>query len=123
MAYEPKELSHVNIAGRSSLFIKDNIKFYNTWPKMEASINFLLRWRGILEDPKKDWLSNFLQAFEAYIEPNINFDDLGKLEFILPNFIKSNRELTTSVFPPGSTMDDVEDIVMFCWKKEEMAQC
>ena len=54
MAYEPEELLRINIARRPSLFIKDNIKFYNTWLKMEANINFLLRWRGILEDPNND---------------------------------------------------------------------
>jgi hypothetical protein len=43
---------------------------------MEASVNFLLRWRGIIEDPSKSWLTDFLHIFEAYIEIDHNFDAL-----------------------------------------------
>ena len=74
--------------------------------------------------PSKEWLINFLQDFEAYVEPDINFNDLDRLEFSLPNYIKSNRESMTYVFLPGSTIDDVEkakDIIMVSWKIEEEA--
>ena len=50
-----------------SLIIRENYAFYREWPKMEASIQFLLRWRGIVEEENKDWLINYLKAFNAYI--------------------------------------------------------
>ena len=36
------------------LVIKDNIKFFSEWSRMESSINFLLRWRVIVEDLGRD---------------------------------------------------------------------
>lgn len=86
---------------------------------MEASVNFLLRWRGIIVDPSKTWLIDFLHIFEAYTEIDNNFDDLDKMEFILPNFIRSSRELNALVYLSGSCAEDVEDIIMFC-KKEAL---
>lgn len=38
---------------RPSLYIQDNIQFHSTWKKMEASVNFLLCQRGIIEDQRK----------------------------------------------------------------------
>ena len=35
------------------LVIRENALFFLVWPKIEASIHFLLRWRGISKDHKK----------------------------------------------------------------------
>ena len=43
MAYNLGEIMDVNATRRPSMYIRDNIQFFNTWPKMEACINFLLR--------------------------------------------------------------------------------
>ena len=50
MAYESGEIFLVNATKRPSMYIRDNIQFFNTWAKMEACINFLLSWRGIRKD-------------------------------------------------------------------------
>ena len=42
MASPLGSLRHDSVARRPSLYIMDNIKFFLTWPKMEACINFLL---------------------------------------------------------------------------------
>lgn len=37
-----------------SLVIRNFFAFYREWPKMEASIQFLLHWRGIMEEENRD---------------------------------------------------------------------
>lgn len=114
MAFEPEALKDAVVSQWPFLLIRDNVKFFKAWPKMEASVNFFLRWRGIIDDPRKIWLTDFLHIFEAYNEPNNNFDDPDRIEFILPNFIRSSKELSAWVFPLGSCAEDAEDIIMFC---------
>ena len=43
---------------RQSLVIRENLAFYREWPKMEASLFFLLQWRGIIVEENMEWLIN-----------------------------------------------------------------
>ena len=68
------------------LVVRDNILFFREWPRMEVGMQFLLRWRGIKEDPTREWLMTYLQAFDAYIHLDVDFVGLEVVEFCLPNF-------------------------------------
>ncbi len=60
MAHPPTSSDSVVVIQHPSLAICENMAFYKEWPKMEASIQFLLQWRGIVKDDSKDWLKNYL---------------------------------------------------------------
>ena len=82
---------------------------------MERSIKFLLRWRGIIEDPGKDWLTDYLKAYDAYIHLEVDFNDMENVKFCLPNYDKTNRDRTAFEFPPGSkasTLHEASEIIM-----------
>ena len=107
---------------RPCLVIRDNPHFFREWPRMEVSINFLLRWRGIIDDPNQEWLRNYLKVYGAYIEPNTNFKNLEKLEFSLPNYDKSGKGKTAIIFPPGvrtNTPNEIAEIIMVYQKSVE----
>ena len=82
-----------------AIAIKDNLAFTRVWPKMEASINFLLRWRGIRVDSNIAWLSNYLNIFNSYIEPATNLNNWVDLDFCMPNLEKIRKERNSLVFP------------------------
>ena len=92
MAYPPGSLDIAVVPRRPVLAIKDNLAFARVWPKMEASINFLLRWRGIMVDPDVAWLSNYLNIFKCYIELGTNLNNLEDLDFCMPNLEKTSKE-------------------------------
>ena len=82
---------------------------------MEASINFLLRWRGILDDPGKAWLQAYLNILKSYVEPGIDLDDLEVLEFCIPNLEKTSKERNSFVFPPNfhsNNPNEIAEIIM-----------
>ena len=82
---------------------------------MEANINFLLRWRGIIEDPGRDWLVNYLTAFDAYIHLDVDLSNLDNVEFCLPNYDKSSRGRAAYEFSPGSkatNLHEASEIIM-----------
>ena len=91
------------------MVIRDNIQFFNEWPRMEMSINFLLRWRGIIEDPGRDWLTGYLRAFDAYIHPDVDFNYMENVDFFLPNYDKTNRGRSTYEFPLGSKASSLHE--------------
>lgn len=104
---------------RQSLFIRENFAFYKEWPKMEASLHFLLRWRGIIIEENKDWLLSYLHRFNAYVKPGVSFDNLEDLVFITPNTEKSSREKHDYIFPPNYQVEhpnDMADVIMVFWK-------
>ena len=68
---------------------------------MEASIQFLLQWRGIVEDVSNDWLINYLNIFKDYIHPRVVLDNLEALNFCTPNTEKSSKEKNAFKFPPN----------------------
>ena len=82
---------------------------------MEESIHFLLRWRGIIEDPGKDWVMNYLWYFDAYIYLDENVLNLEATKFCLPNYDKSNRGRIAYEFPLGSkakNLHEASEIIM-----------
>ena len=82
---------------------------------MELSINFLLRWREIVKDLGRDWLTNYLRAYDAYIHPDVDFNNLEDVEFFLPNYDKTNRGRSTYEFPSGSkatSLHEATEIIM-----------
>ena len=50
MAYPPGSFDLDNVQRRLAIVIRSYQEFSEAWPKMEASLNFLLRWRGIRID-------------------------------------------------------------------------
>ena len=76
---------------------------------MEASIHFLLRWRGIIEDLGGDWLLNYLYAFNAYIHLDVDLSNLENVKFFLPNYDKSSKGGTTNEFPSGSKAKNLHE--------------
>ena len=66
---------------------------------MEANIQFLLWWRGIIEDNSKDWLRNYLRIFKSYVHLGVELDNLEALDFCMPNMEKANRENSAFEFP------------------------
>ena len=68
---------------------------------MEASIQFLLWWRGIVEDDNKEWLMNYLNVFKAYIHHGVVLDNIEALKFCTLNIEKSSREKYEFEFPPN----------------------
>jgi hypothetical protein len=52
---------------RQSLEIREHTTCQREWHKMEASLNVLFRWRGIIDEDNTDWLINFLHLFKAHI--------------------------------------------------------
>ena len=94
-----------------ALVIRDNLAFSRAWSKMEASINFLLRWRGILDNLGKDWLQDYLNIFKSYVEPGTNLDKLEILDFCIPNLEETSKERNSFVFPPNFQSNNPNEIV------------
>ena len=101
MALPPGILDTTLHLTRPVILIRDPPTFNKEWANMEASIHFLLCWRGISEDNSKDWLLNYLTSTRAYIEPGSDFDNLPSLSFCTPNLDKSSKVRSTYVFPPN----------------------
>lgn len=110
MAYPPRSFDIAIVPRHPTLVIRDIHEFSRAWPKMEASINFLLRWRGVRDDQDCEWLLNYLNIFNSYIEPGTDLNDWVNLEFCLPNFEKSSKERTSLVFPPNFHFEDSHEI-------------
>ena len=51
---------------------------------------------------QRDWLTNYLRAYDAYIHPDVDFNNLEDVKFFLPNYDKTNRGRSTYEFPSGS---------------------
>ena len=62
-------------------------------------------------DTNVEWLKNYLNIFNAYIEPSIDLDNLVELDFSMPNFDKSSKEQNSLVFPPNFQSGDPNDII------------
>lgn len=76
---------------RQSLCVREGLAFYKEWPRMEASITFLLRWRGIIVEDNKEWVPQYLKLFNIYIEPGVSFEDLSKVNFDILKSEKTSR--------------------------------
>jgi hypothetical protein len=82
---------------------------------MELSINFLLRWRGIVEDPEMDWLTNYLRVYDVDIHPDVNSNNLEDVEFCLPNYDRTSRGRSSYGLPPRSkatTLHEAMEIIL-----------
>ena len=44
-----------------------------------------------MEEEDREWLSNYLNAFNSYIQPRVVFDNLDALKFCTPNSKKTSR--------------------------------
>ena len=86
---------------------------------MEANINFLLwRWNIIVEE-NKDWIINYLQMFNAYVQPGVIFDNLNALFFNTLNSKKTSKAKANYELPPNVTKDDfngIPEVIMASWK-------
>lgn len=72
----PPRIFDIDIVPRHpALAIRDIHEFSWAWPKMEASLKFLLRWRGIRADSNCVWLSNYHNIFNTYIELGTNLNN------------------------------------------------
>lgn len=82
---------------------------------MELSINFLLRWRGIIEYPLMDWLTNYLRLYDIHIHLDVNFNNLEDVEFCLPNQDRTSRGRSSYWLPPGckaTTLQEAYEIIL-----------
>ena len=110
MAFPLGSLVSAIVPRRPALAIRDNAKFSRIWPKMKASVNFLLRWQGIKVDSNVEWLKSYLNVFSTYIEPSTVLDNWDELDFSMPNFDKSSKERNALVFPPNFHLEDSREI-------------
>ena len=77
---------------------------------MEASVNFLLCWRGIRAKDNLDWVVKYINMFKSYVSPGVVFNDLNDLEFCILNAEKSSKLRVDYVLPPNLVMDDADSI-------------
>lgn len=104
---------------RQSLVIHESLAFYHEWPKMEANMQFLLHWRGIIANDGRDWLTNYLHMFNAYIQPSVTFDNLDALNFYTLNAEKTSRAKANFEFPPNYSVEQpnyIPEVIMVYWK-------
>ena len=76
---------------------------------MEANVNFLLRWRGVIAKDNNKWMRNYLDFFNTYIQPGISFEDPNALNF---GILKSEKTSRTKVFydlPLNMMVDDSDE--------------
>ena len=59
---------------------------------MEANIQFLLLWWGIMEEENVDRLLSYSNLYSTYINPEVDLNNLENVEFILPNLLKLSKE-------------------------------
>ena len=105
---------------RQSLIIRENLAFYREWTKMEASLNFLLRWRGIIMEDNRAWLTNYLRLFNAHIQEGVTFENLEDLDFSTPNAERTSKRKLVYEFPPNYQIEefsDIMDVIMVLWKE------
>ena len=95
---------------RQCLLVRNNLVFFRAWPRMEASVNFLLRWRGIRVEDNLDWAVNYINMFQNYVSPDVVFNNLNNLEFCILNAEKSSKLRTDYVFPPNLVMDNEDSV-------------
>ena len=89
---------------------------------MEACFHFLLQWRKITINPDHEWLSNYLNLFNAYIHPEVEFGKLDMLEFCTLNIEKSSREKLSFELPPffqSKYPNDLAEVIMVFWKRSK----
>lgn len=82
------------------LLIRDLITFNKFWPKMESSIYFLLRWKGVVVDTGREWLKIYLGMFNSYVHLGVELGNLDALEFCTPNIELFSRAKSSFEFPP-----------------------
>ena len=105
---------------RHLLVIREHLSFQREWPKMEASLNFMLRWRGIIAEENKEWLTNYLRLFKAHIQEGVTFENLDDLEFSTPNAERTSKRKLVYEFPPNYQIEefsDIMDVIMVLWKE------
>ena len=87
---------------------------------MEASLNFMLYWRGIIAEENKEWLTNYLQLFRAHIQERVMFKNLDNLEFSTPNAEQTSKRKMVYEFPQNYQIEefsDIMDVIMVLWKE------
>ena len=103
-----------------SLIIQENLAFYREWTKMEANLNFLLRWRGIFMEDNTAWLTNYLRLFKAHIQEGVTFENLDDLDFNTPNVECTSKSKLVYEFPPNYQIEDdndTMDVIIVLWKE------
>ena len=86
---------------------------------MESSIQFLLKWRGIVANDGIEWLKGYLRMFKSYIHPSVELGNLDALDFCTPNIEKSSKEINSFEFPPhfqSENPNDIVEVIMVFWK-------
>lgn len=99
--------------------VRDNLAIFRAWPRMEASVNFLLDWRGIRVEENLEWVVKYIKMFKAYVSPGVVFNNLNTLEFCILNAEKLSRLRVDYVLPPNMVMNDPDsilEVIMVSWK-------
>ena len=76
---------------------------------MEASVDFLLRWRGIVVTDNNQWVHNYLRMFHTYVQLGVTFGDLKALNFSILKSEKTSRAKTCCELPQNMISDDSDD--------------
>ena len=103
-----------------ALVIREGLAFTKEWPYMEASVQFFLRWKKIVADDSKEWLTNYLKMLNAFIKSGVKFDSPSTLEFSILNSEKSSRLKLNYELPPNVDVDDSKgfpEVIMVNWKQ------
>ena len=76
---------------------------------MEASVDFLLRWRGIVATDNNQWVHGYLSMFHSYIQPGVTFGELNALNFSILKSEKTSRAKIRCELPQNMLADDSDD--------------
>ena len=92
MAHPPRNFDLAIVPRCPSLVIQELSTFNLVRPKMDANIQFILRWRGIIKDGGKAWLKKHLEILKSYIHLSVELENLEEPELYILNIEKSSRK-------------------------------
>ena len=94
---------------RQVLIIRESLTFFKEWPRMVASVEFLLCWRGIIASDNIEWVQSYLKMFHTFIQLGVSFGDLNALKFSILKLEKTSREKACFPLPQNMVLDDSDD--------------
>ena len=76
---------------------------------MEASVIFLLRWRGHIIEETNNWVQDYLNLFNCFIQPGVSFENLKALNFSILKSEKTSRKKIFFDLPINMVTEEMGD--------------